>query len=61
MSTTLATFDIGIRTRIDENTVYHGSGWYNADGSLKLNIGPRTSYTVRDGRTTVWHDGRKAW
>jgi len=53
--------DLGIRERIDEQTVYHGSAWYRENGELQFNIGPDTSYTLSDGGLSVYHGGRKAW
>jgi hypothetical protein len=62
MTETQAVFDLGVRIDTGENSRYHGSGWLNPDGTVKLCIGPNTSYMMHnDGTTTVWYNGRKAW
>lgn len=62
MSEVVAYVDTGHRETLDEGHKYCGSLWLTDDGTLKVNIGPDTSYTMdADNSLTVWHDGRKAW
>ena len=59
---TTASFDTGLRERIDEDTVWHGSGWLTDDDELVTFVGRRTKVVLdARNRTHVYHEGRRAW
>jgi len=58
----LFSFDTGLREQIDENTTWHGHGWFNADGSIRFPVGPDTSMLVENtGSVKVYHERERVW